>query len=198
MNNIAINKNTFDKVARHYDFFIIKNWMKKFNKSILRINFRKSDKILDISCGTGELLLELERKGMKDLYGLDISNNMLCKAKEKLKYATLKEGDVHELPYKDSIFDYVISTEALHHYSSQSKALQEMKRVCKNQGRVIVVDIDFWKFNKILEKFEPGCVKVNNRKEMHLLFCRAGFKIIKQSKDFLFSFVTIGTKEVHK
>ena len=57
-----------------------------------------------------------------------------------------------------------------------------------------MVDVDFWKFNRILEKFEPGCVKVNTKKEMHTLFSKFKFKGIKQRKDFLFSFVTIGTK----
>ncbi|MBI2112450.1 class I SAM-dependent methyltransferase [Candidatus Woesearchaeota archaeon] len=201
IDNIVINKRLFNRVANHYDSLLVKYWMKKFNKSVLGLGFKKESRILDISCGTGELLLELQKRGMSNLYGIDISEEMLNKARKKLQasneesqHLTLTKGDVHELPYPDSSFDDVISTEAFHHYHHQEKALSEMKRVCKQGGRIIIVDVDFGIFNPLLVKLEPGCVKVNTKQEMVNLFKEAGLRDYEQKKEFIFSFMTIARK----
>ena len=92
---------------------------------------------------------------------------MLAVARTKLpKEATLLKADVHRLPFKDDFFDYVTSTEAFHHYHDQQKALQEMFRVTKTGGKIIIVDINFFlrHIHWLFQKIEPGCVKVNSKK----------------------------------
>ena len=88
----------------------------------------------------------------------------------------------------------VVSTEAFHHYDDQLKALQEMVRVSK--GRVIVVDINFFlrPLHGLFEKLEPGCVKINNKKEMRELFREAGLREIRQKRSFLLAVATMGMK----
>ena len=123
---------------------------------------------------------------------------MLLAAKRKLpSYAKLYEADVNKLPFKENKFDYVLSTEAFHHYYDQKKALQEMKRVTKRKGRVIVADINFYfrPIHWLFEKLEPGCVKVNSAKQMRELFNRVGLKIEMQKRTFLFAVTTIGIVE---
>ena len=201
IDNITVNERLFNRVANHYDSLLVKYWMKKFNKSVLGLEFKKESRIVDISCGTGELLLELQKRGMSNLYGIDISEEMLNKAREKQQasneesqHLTLTQGDVHRLPYPNNYFDNVISTEAFHYYHHQAKALSEMKRVCKQGGRIIIVDVDFGIFNSLLVKLEPGCVKVNTKQEMINLFKEAGLRDYEQKKEFIFSFMTIARK----
>lgn len=122
---------------------------------------------------------------------------MVAIARKKLPATVkLRKGDVHALPFRDNMFDYVLSTEAFHHYDQQEHALQELKRVAKPGGKIIITDVNFlfrpihWLFQKI----EPGCVKINSRKEMRELFAHAGLQHLAQSRHFLFSVTTKGVK----
>lgn len=195
------NISFFDRWAKSYDFPLFQFWMKKFHRPVLQeIDYSKKQSILDLSCGTGELLKEIQSRDHLEklkLSGIDISQKMLAAAKDKLsKKANLILGDVHDLPFKTNSFEDVISTEAFHHYYDQSGALLEMKRVVKRGGKVIVVDVNFFLrfIHFLFETFEPGCVKVNNKTEMKRLFEEAGLKEIRQKRSFLFAVMTVGIK----
>lgn len=196
LDNIEKNKNFFDRWTKSYDAGLFQFWMRRFYLPILKeVMLTKKTSLLDISCGTGELLQHLQ--GKAELQGLDISEEMLKKARAKLpKEITLHKADVHHLPFKDNHFDYVVTTEAFHHYYSQELALQEMARVTKKGGKVIVSDINFFlkPIHWLFEKIEPGCVKINSRKEMRRLFEKIGLKHIHQSRNFLFAVLTVGEK----
>lgn len=198
--NIHANRAFFDCWSNTYDSSLIRFWMRHFQVPALReIQFRPGIKILDLSCGTGELLQTLFRKskGKAKLYGLDISENMLQKARQKLPAEVmLVRGDVHNILFDSEEFDYVLCTEAFHHYHSQNQAVAEMKRVLKNDGKIIIVDVNFFlrPIHWLFQKLEPGCIKINNKKEMGLLFRNNGIKLIKQQRNFLFAIMTIGQK----
>jgi len=197
--NLEKNKTFFDRWSSSYNHAIFQFWMKRFHIPVFKeINFNEKARIIDISCGTGELLYSLWHRSNKNSYfGIDISDGMLKKAKDKLpKRIKLRKMDVHNLSFPDNYFDYIISTEAFHHYGDQAKALAEMKRVCKSNGRVIVVDINFFLFliHYLFEKLEPGCKKINSKKEIYSLFKKAGFSRISQKRNFLFSIIITGTK----
>ena len=192
----------FNKWANcNYDWAPFQWWMTRFQKPIEEEVQKSNPKsFLDISCGTGKLLSKLVILSPKTKYtGLDISPEMLKKAKQRLpKNVTLKQGDVHQLPFKDNSFNLVVSTESFHHYDDQKKALEEMKRITTKGGKVMVVDINFFFkiIHKLFETFEPGCVKVNNKREMISLFQNAGLKDINQKRSFLFAVMTSGTKGI--
>ena len=188
----------FTRIAPRYDLGIIQWWMKKFQEGVIQeIDGTKPLTLLDTACGTGELLLTLQDKvhPKSRLCGIDITERMLEIAEKKLpKTTTVEKQDVHDLKFKNNSFDYVISTEAFHHYANQKKALGEMCRVARKE--VIVVDVEFF-FKAVHRMFafvEPGCVKINTPKEMKMLFEEAGLKEIKQRRNFLFSMVTSGKK----
>lgn len=197
--NRKLNQNFFDRWSKSYDNPIFQFWMKGFQRQVFKeLELNENTKLLDVGCGTGQFLSKLnELKGPAKLYGIDISEEMLKKAKQRLgSAAELKIADVHVLPFKENYFDYVISTEAFHHYGSQLSALKEMKRVAKPGRRIIISDINFFfkLIHQLFEKLEPGCVKVNSKKEMRKLFAEAGLTVIKQKRNFLFAVVTVGVK----
>ena len=201
------NRTFFDTWAKTYDWKPFQFWMKKFQEPVIKElkELPAETRILDVGCGTGELLFSLWKQGKKNIFGVDLSEKMLLKAKEKLpKEIFLQQGNVEHLPFADNTFDYAISTEAFHHYPNQQKALEEMKRMVKkskrekdeNRGKIIITDINFfWKgIHWLFERFEPGCVKVNSRREMLKLFQEVGLQEIRQHRSFLFAVMTEGKK----
>jgi len=190
----------FNRWAKSYDnSFPVSFWLKRMQKDVLRFIVKRPGlKILDVSCGTGELLLSLSRRIEKpSLFGVDISANMLKIAEKKLgSKASLKYSSADKLPFKDSTFHYMITTEAFHHYTHQEKSIQEMKRVLKPNGRLIIADVNFFfdTFHRIFEFFEPGCVKINSRKEFIRMFQRNGFKNIRQLRTNVLGIITTGVK----
>ncbi|HLC71702.1 MAG TPA: hypothetical protein VJI32_06835, partial [Candidatus Nanoarchaeia archaeon] len=61
---------------------------------------------------------------------------------------------------------------------------------------VSVVDVNFFSsgIHWLFRKLEPGCVKINSKKEMRGLFEAAGFRNIRQQRNFIFAVMTVGEK----
>lgn len=85
-------------------------------------------KILDIGCGGGKEILS--DKG--DVVGIDVSKASLKNAIEVYTHVVL--ADLNYLPFKDGIFDYVVSIDVLGHIPipQKDKCLSEIKRVMKD------------------------------------------------------------------
>ena len=87
--------------------------------------------ILDVGCGTGALLKELDSYGAA--YGIDFSEKALdfCKARS---LANVRLGSITGIPYPDDAFDLVLALDILEHVEDDLKALQEIKRVLRPGG----------------------------------------------------------------
>ena len=192
------NRTVFNRWASSYDLSLFQYWMKKFHVPVIReVDFSTKPHILDISCGTGELLNSLVQVGEGDFYGVDLAEKMLEKARTKLPLTVrLQKADVHALPFENNTFDYTLTTEAFHHYYNQQKALQEMSRVTKKGGKIIIVDVNFFSpvIHFLFQKIEPGCVKINGKTEIRTFFEKAGLRIVKQQRIFAFAVMTVGVK----
>ena len=103
---------------------------------------RIAGKTLEVAVGTG-LNLPLYPPGV-DLVGLDLSPEMLEIARRRAadlgRNVELHEGDAHSLPFEDGTFDSVICTYSLCNIPDPHRAVGEMKRVLRPEGRVILVD----------------------------------------------------------
>ena len=94
-------------------------------------------KILDVGCGPGVYADELSAR-CDELYGIDISDNMIEMAKAKhLSNAQFSVGKIESLQYKNSYFDAVICTGVLEYLDDVEKGIQEVARVTKNDGVAI-------------------------------------------------------------
>jgi len=101
-------------------------------------------KVLDLGCGSGRHTVYLAKHGF-DVYGIDvaprgikITNNWL---KKEYLGAKLKCGDIYKkLPYPDSFFDALISTQTLNHNRIENirKLIKEIERVLKLKGFIFI------------------------------------------------------------
>ncbi len=140
----------FDKEASHYDAFFktpIGEFVDEVEKQGLFENFtvRKGMRILEIGAGTGTLTLELAKRGAS-VTAIDISPEMIEVAIEKAaregQDITFEVMDAHALDFDDEAFDAVISMATLEFLSSPTNAYQEMKRVVKEDGMIIIGTIN--------------------------------------------------------
>ena len=112
-----------------------------YGEIINRVINANPKKILDVGCGTGNVLIKLSSNEELSLYGLDISENMIGIAKKNLgNKAELKVGDSEYMPWEDNSFDVIVCNASFHHYPNPEKVLLEMRRVLKSKGTLIIGD----------------------------------------------------------
>ena len=101
---------------------------------------RAGSRALDVATGTGDLALELQRRGAQ-VAGLDFSTEMLERAREKAPETEWVQGNALELPYADDEFDAVTVGFGARNFSDLDRGLGEMTRVAKPGGRVVILEI---------------------------------------------------------
>jgi len=96
--------------------------------------------LLDIGAGTG-VLSELAYRCRDDLHfvAIDPAEGML---KFSPKYMQTHKACAEALPFEDESFEVVIIGEALHHFSDPHKAIQEIVRVLKKEGKLFIYEFD--------------------------------------------------------
>ena len=133
----------YDKGARCY----IMPEYKYFTWKIRRRGI-KGVKVLDIGTGSGLLAIELaEMKGCHfDITAIDISENMIKKAKENARRAGVEDSirflvsTAAALPFADGSFDLIISYASLHHWFEPVAVFNEVERVVVEHGKVLIRD----------------------------------------------------------
>ena len=128
--------------AKHYDekwsFYVDSTT----RETLHRMNVRPADRVLDVGCGTGELLCRLAAKyPTAQLAGLDPVPEMLQVAREKLSAnVDLRLGWANDLPWPAGSFDAVISCNMFHYVTRPVAAIREMERVLRPGGRITITD----------------------------------------------------------
>ena len=99
--------------------------------------------VLDVGCGTGEIGLLFAELG-HHVTGLDISEKMLAKAREKTSNkvfdSTFKKGDAEDPPFEAGTFDVVVNRHLLWTLPHPDIAVNNWKKVLKKGGVLIVID----------------------------------------------------------
>jgi ubiquinone/menaquinone biosynthesis C-methylase UbiE len=144
----------------------------------------QKDSILDVGCGTGELIYQLQAYLNTASAGLDLSDNMLEVARKKLGSSVdLRQGDAENLPWQNNQFDLVFCTLSFHHYPQPIRALEEIRRVLKHGGSLILADISMPSLvNLILPLLATGDRHFYSRDEMTNLLNQTGYKAINWQK----------------
>lgn len=132
----------FNKIAGNYTSTYEGQHAKALYTTVLqKLKMIPFSSILDIGCGTGEILsLISTRKGVT-ISGIDLSPEMTRIAKGKLgEGADIRLGDSEELPWGENSFDVVMCIEVFHHCPHPKEVLREMYRVLKQNGFLIMAD----------------------------------------------------------
>ena len=132
----------WDNVAWVYDIFanVINRKANRQLCATVEQFISPTDEVLECACGTG-LLSEGIARRCKSLIATDFSAKMLRQAERKCrKYRniTWEQADILQLRFPDECFDVVVAANVIHLLEDPYKALQELDRVCKKGGRMII------------------------------------------------------------
>jgi len=96
-------------------------------------------KVLDCGCGAGDYVRILRQYYLIDAVGIEYLETKVARAKEDSALAPfIHRGNIHSMPYADGTFDMVFLNEVLEHVPNEEKALEEINRVLKQGGILII------------------------------------------------------------
>lgn len=129
--------NTYDFLNRLLSFGRDKAW-RKYAAS--KCNAQTGELVLDVATGTGELALEIAKRGKK-VVGIDICLAMLSEAHEKNSTnVALALAKAESLPFHDDIFGCATISFALRNVTDIFQTIREMVRVVRTGGKVILLE----------------------------------------------------------
>ena len=149
----------FNQIAKTYDLLnnvlslgIHKNWKKKIttffpNKSNLNV--------LDIATGTGDVIFTIMDRCEQDvstIQGMDLSTDMMDIGKQKCDKKSYKskvsflEGDACDIPFDNHSFDVITISFGIRNVADYKKALTEMNRAIKPDGKLIILESSIPRF----------------------------------------------------
>ncbi len=104
-------------------------------------NIPQDTKILDLGCGTGEMLSQIyNHHSQAILTGIDGTEEMLALARKKLQQATFYKKNIEDLGSLKEKFDIVMSLNVLHHLSDPTQHIANLDRLCTKDGTVFLCD----------------------------------------------------------
>jgi len=132
----------FDQLAPTWDEELTPEKLKRLGNIIKELGIKPGYCVLDIGSGTGVLLpfliAELGSEGK--IVALDFSAEMLGQAKAKNfpPIVGFAQADVLAIPLADNSVDLAICNSVLPHFTDKAKALKEIARMLRNNGRVVI------------------------------------------------------------
>jgi ubiquinone/menaquinone biosynthesis C-methylase UbiE len=178
--------------AEVYEAFFVPALFAEWPPHLIRAaGLQPGDNVLDVACGTGVLARaaadEVGYQG--SVTGLDINPGMLAVARQRAPHIAWQEGSAEALPFDDAQFNAVLSQFALMFFSDRARALQEMIRVLRPGGHLVIAVWDevenipgYLAMTTLLQRLFGSEAadalhapfNLGNKKELAQLFAQAG------------------------
>jgi demethylmenaquinone methyltransferase / 2-methoxy-6-polyprenyl-1,4-benzoquinol methylase len=141
-------RDMFGRVAPRYDllnhvlsFNIDKLWRARTVKRLRPVLDRPDARVLDLCCGTGDLMLALRENGKARVYGSDFCHPMLEAAMRKAGPSSrFFEADALRLPARDASLDAITVAFGFRNLANYEAGLLELKRVLKPGGIAAILE----------------------------------------------------------
>ena len=182
----------FDRAAERYDDSrVVRSYQRRTQALVVDdLRIGRGMRVLDLGCGTGTATLEIASRleGTGKVVGLDLSEEMLEQAKQKLTelgYTNVEFvlRSASDLNY-DEYFDHVLSTNAFHHFADKQDVFARVYKSLRPGGIFMVQDIcDDFVLMKALDLFgklgEKAHVGSTTSTELRDLLILTGFSDVE-------------------
>jgi ubiquinone/menaquinone biosynthesis C-methylase UbiE len=141
--DVEVITREFDAISSFFDrLSIAANSLDPFYREYF--TSQSNGTALDVGCGTGRGVVELCAR-FQTVHGIDVSQRMLNRASLRARsegvLAHFSRMNATELAFDDEQFDFIVASTVLHHLHDLGPAIFEMRRVLRDGGRLVVVDI---------------------------------------------------------
>jgi demethylmenaquinone methyltransferase / 2-methoxy-6-polyprenyl-1,4-benzoquinol methylase len=134
----------YDLVNHLLSFNIDRLWRKRLIERLLPILKKPDARILDLCCGTGDVLLDLQAQAVVRVHGADFCHPMLLAAQAKAAQKGFKpclfEADALALPIADHVLDAISIAFGFRNLTNYEAGLRELHRVLKPGGMVAILE----------------------------------------------------------
>ena len=144
----------FNEIAKTYDLAnrilsmgIDKIWRKKAcNMAFNLYNHQKVSRIVDVACGTGDLMIDWENIAKQngidvdEIIGVDPSVGMMEVGKTKIPHRTFIEAGAESMPLEDNCADIVSISYGIRNVVQRKEGLKEFARVLKKDGLCVILE----------------------------------------------------------
>ncbi len=136
----------FGSIAGHYDllnrllsFNLDRRWRARAVQRVADVLGRPDARVLDLCCGTGDILAAIEKRKTTAVFGSDFCHPMLVAAQRKV-VSPLFEADALALPLAAASFDLITIAFGFRNLANYGSGLDELMRVLKPGGVVAILE----------------------------------------------------------
>lgn len=138
------------------------------NQLLQRLPSKAGLSILDIGCGTGnytDLLQKMTQEKGVQVCGLDPSEEMLAKARQKNARIEFRQGTAGQIPWDQASFDFVYMTDVIHHVPDIHGMFAEIRRVLRSGGSACIVTQSHGQIEvRPIVQFFPGTAMIDKER----------------------------------
>ena len=162
----------FSKIYDYVNPIFYSKEMRKIVVDMAKI--ARGDLVLEVGCGTGFTTEEIvKRVGEENVYAVDLTPEQMEKAVNRFKNVNFVRGDAENLPFKDNVFDAAISAGSIEYWPNPQKGIEEMARVTKKGGRVVIL-APRKPDNRVVRKFAESIMLFPSTQQCVLWMEKAG------------------------
>jgi ubiquinone/menaquinone biosynthesis C-methylase UbiE len=136
------SKEPFNKFAiKLQESFLTIGSKKRIQLMLQYIDITSRDVLLDVGGNTGKIT-EVYARECKEVVVLEPKHAVVEYGRKYRPHLKFVEGGAENIPLPAEHFDKVIASASFHHFPNQDRGLEEMKRVLKPDGKMIIIEID--------------------------------------------------------
>lgn len=170
----------YDKSARRDMAELYRTWAQRLAEKI-----EDGDRVLEVAPGPGYLAIELAQLRNVKITGLDISETFVAIERRNAQEAGVEIdfqlGNVSAMPFENAKFDFLMCTSSFKNFSEPLKALNEMHRVLKSDGKAWISDMRHDVSDETINNFVKNEMKI---KGFNGLFMKYTFKRVLRPRAF--------------
>jgi ubiquinone/menaquinone biosynthesis C-methylase UbiE len=123
------------------EFVMAINARKRIQLLLRYILVKDSDIILDVGGNTGKIT-EGYARNCKEVVVLEPKHKVADYGRTHRPHIRFVQGEAENIPFPQEYFDKIIASFSFHHFPNQDRSLEEMKRVLKLNGMLVIVESD--------------------------------------------------------